>query len=320
MRIASWLMILVLVLWWISTAFVQVDETQSVIITRLGKPVRTVLEAGLTYKWPAPIESAVRFDNRLQVLETPSAAWTSEEVLTKDKKNVILGTYTVWRIKRDPASLDKFLTTVRDPKTAQHRLADLVWSEVGATLGQSNFAALVTTDPSQWKWPDLVAGVQDRCARRALDAFGVELIDFQIQRVSFPNQNRGGVFERMRAERQRISSKLRSDGEKESQDIRARVDLQEAQIRSKADLEAARIHSEADAEAARIAIDAYGRSPEFYEFWRLLETYKVSFNEGAVLVLSQDNWLMQLFRHPPATQPTQTQAPGVIEGVNHVGE
>ncbi|MEE8169205.1 MAG: protease modulator HflC, partial [Phycisphaerae bacterium] len=202
------------------------------------------------------------------------------------KKNVVVGTYTVWRIARDAEALQRFLETIRDNKGAEIRIADLVISELGATLGAHPFTALVTTQSDEWRWRDLVSGIAARCRDKARDDFGIEIVDFQLQRLSFPEQNRRSVFERMRSERERIAARYRSEGDTEARRIRAEADQAAGRIRAEADEQHLRIVGEADAGAARIYAEAYGRDPEFYEFIRSLDTFGKAFDEKTVAIFS----------------------------------
>ncbi|MFQ5720068.1 MAG: SPFH domain-containing protein, partial [Acidobacteriota bacterium] len=210
-----------LIVFFMVTAVFQVDQTEFAVVTQFGQPVRSILEPGLKFKWPGPFQSVIRFDNRLQMFETPAAQRRYEEFLTLDKKNVLVGTYTVWRIAPDEHGLSRFLETVRDLPRAEIRLADLVAAELGVALGNHEFAALVTTDRDQWQWPDIVQDIGRRCREAARRAYGIEIVDFQIARLSFPTQNRVSVFERMREERRRIAAQYRAEGDKEARKITA---------------------------------------------------------------------------------------------------
>lgn len=306
-KLSRWIVVLLL-LWWCATAAFVVDETEFVVVTQFGRPVRTILEAGLQIKRPWPLESVLRYDSRMQVFETPAPTRPSDEFLTRDKKNVVVGTYTVWRIGRDEASLTRFLETMRDAELAETRLADLVVSELGATLGATDFAALATTDAGAWKWPELVGRIAHRCHQRASADYGIDIVDFQITRFIFPNQNRNAVFDRMRAERERIATRYRSEGEEEAAKIRSAARTRQTEILSQAEEEARRVRGTADAEATRIYGEAYSRDPEFYDFLRTLESYGKTFNPDTVLILSADSPYLRWLKEPPAPVPSSRPA------------
>lgn len=323
----TWITTLVLIAavgYVVSTCFVAVDETEFVIVKRFGKPVRTSLDPGLLVKWPVPIETVVRFDNRLQVFEDPAPGVPVKEYLTRDKKNVEVAVSTCWRIAHSEDAVLKFLETVRDAAGAEVRLADVAKSQLNAKLGSSDFETFVSTDEAGRRWTESVADVREVCAKSALDNFGIEIVDFRIQRLSFPAQNRRSVFERMRAERERIATQYRSEGDAEAMQIRAAAEAEQERILAEARAEYERIKGDADAEATRIYGEAYSADPEFYGFLRTLESYETGIDKDTVLVLPAESEFFRLLTAPqtalenpaiPMTTPTPT-----VETTNTDGE
>lgn len=287
------------------TCFVAVDETQFVIIKRFGRPRTTVLKPGLCLKWPALIEDVVRFDNRLQVFEDPREKEPAKEYLTRDKKNVEVATATCWRIAPDADAVLAFLSTVQDGAGAELRLADMVKSQLNSVLGAQDFEALISTNGAARRWQETVDVVREACAERAA-GFGIEIVDLRIQRLSFPAQNRRSVFERMRAERERIAKQYRSEGEAQAMRIIADAQAEQERILAEARSEAARIRGDADAEATRIYGAAYSTDPDFYRFVRTLQSYERGLDADTVLVLPADAPFLRLLVNPdvqPANQP-----------------
>lgn len=312
-------LIVVAVLGVASTSFFIVDQTEFAIQMRFGNPVRTRIEPGICAKWPWPIDTVVRFDNRLMVLESPRPGEPDKEYLTRDEqsgigKNVIATTYTCWRIKRDPAAVRRFLETMGDLVSAEARLADVVISELGAALGSNDFSAIVSTDAATRNWPAFVEGIRDRCAARVEEPYGIEIVDVKLQRLNFPEQNRRNVFDRMRAERETIASRYRSEGDEQAANIRAQAERQRTEILAAAQEEAQRVRGRADADAARIYAEAYGQDPEFYGFVRTLEAYERTLNEGTVAILSGTSDFLRLLNRAaepgvPSSDPDREQNP-----------
>jgi len=299
MRLFIWLVIIAAVVGLGLTCFFTVDQTEYVIVKRFGDPVRTCMEPGLGVKYPWPIDVAVRFDNRLMILENPGKNEPAKEYLTQDEqagigKNVLVTTYTCWRIKPDPASVLTFLETMGDRENAESRLGDVVVSEFGAALGRHDFAVLISTDPEQRGWSKFIESVRDNCRRRVEQEYGIEIVDIRIQRLNFPDQNRRNVFDRMRAERETIASRYRSEGEEQATRIRAQANRERDEILAAAREKADKLRGRADAEAAGIYAEAYSRDPEFYEFWRTLQTYEKTFDEQTVTILSADSEFLRL--------------------------
>ena len=297
-KLLTTLVLLAIVGYFASTCFVAVDETEYVIVKRFGKPVRIVLDAGLIRKWPVPIETVVRFDSRLRVFEDPAPGASTKEYLTRDKKNVEVATATCWRIHRDPESVLRFLETVRDGAGAEVRLADIVKSRLNAAFGSSDFDTFISTDPATRRWGETVDEILKTCAASALENFGIELVDLRILRLNFPAQNRRSVFDRMRAERERIATQYRSEGEAEAMKIRAAAKTEQERILAQARAEYERIKGQAEADATRIYGEAYGADPEFYRFLRTLESYDKGIDADTVLVLPADSEFFKLLCYP----------------------
>ena len=159
MRLSALLIPVFVVVALVYTCCYVVDETQYVIVTRFGDPVRTVMEPGLGFKWPWPVDSVVRFDNRLMMLEVPRAEEPDREYITLDAesgigKNVEVTAYACWRIKPDPASVLAFLESVpgADRAGAEDVLGDVVGAKLGDALGAHDFSALVISPSASARW------------------------------------------------------------------------------------------------------------------------------------------------------------------------
>ena len=306
MRLFVWLVIIALVVGLAYTCLFVVDQTEFVILKRFGDPVRTLIDPGLGLKYPWPIDTLVRFDNRLMVLENPGPGEPDKEYLTEDEqagigKNIMVTTYTCWRIKRDAKAVRTFLETMGSRASAEARLGDVVVSELGAALGSNDFSKLISTDRSKRDWSGLLDRIRDQCRRRVEEEYGIEIVDVKLQRLSFPDQNRRNVFDRMRAERETIASRYRSEGEEQATRIRAEANRQRDEILARANEEAEKIRGRADAEAARIYGEAYSQDAEFYGFLRTLEAYEKTFDEQTVAILSADSEFLRLLN--PAARP-----------------
>jgi membrane protease subunit HflC len=250
-----------------------IDETNQVVITQMGKPVRTIREPGLYFKIPFPIQDVNRFEDRL--LEYDSAP---TEIITKDKKNLVLDNYALWRII-NPLM---FMQAVRDENGAQSRLDDIIYSMLRVELGKYDLHDIVATSRDE-----IMETVTRMCNEKALD-YGIEVLDVRIKRADLPEENEKHVFDRMRAERQRMANQYRSEGEEEATKIRAQTDKEKVIILAQAYKVAQKVKGEGDAEAAGIYANAFGRDPAFYEFVRTLEAYENSFDQSTTIVLSPD--------------------------------
>lgn len=268
----------IIVLLGLTTVFI-VDETEQIVILAFGKPVRTITEPGINMKVPFPLQEKIRFDDRLLEYDSPP-----EEILSKDKKTLIVDNYVRWRIV-DPL---QFLKTVQAIPTALSRMDDIVYSELRRELGTHDMVEIITENREK-----LMEIVTFNSNKATLD-YGIEVLDVRIRRVDLPAENEESIYARMEAERNRQANKFRSEGEEEAQKIRASTDRDKTIILADAYKEAERIRGEGDAKAVEIYANAYSADPKFYEFVRTLDTYKKIVDDKTTLVLPADSRLFKL--------------------------
>ena len=261
------------------TSIFIVDETEQVVVLQFGKPVRIITEPGLHMKVPFPIQEKNVFDNRLLEYDSPP-----EEILSKDKKSLIVDNYVRWKIV-DPL---QFLKTVQAIPTALSRMDDIVYSELRRELGTHDMVEIITENREELMEKVTVA------SNKATQDYGIEVVDVRIRRVDLPSQNEESIYARMDAERKRQANKFRSEGEEEAQKIRATTDRDKTIILADAYKQAERIRGEGDAKAVEVYADAYSADPKFYEFVRTLDAYKKIIDDKTMLVLPSDSRLFKL--------------------------
>ena len=256
-----------------------VDETQQVVILQLGKPVKTVTKPGLNVKLPFPFQEKITFDDRLLEYDSPP-----EEILSKDKKSLIVDNYVRWKIV-DPL---QFLKTVQAIPTAKSRMDDIVYSELRRELGTHDMVEIITENREE------IMDIVTRQSNSATLAYGISVVDVRIRRVDLPAENEESIYARMEAERKRQANKFRSEGEEEAQKIRAATDRDKTIILADAYKEAEKIRGEGDAKAVQIYARSYSADPKFYEFVRTLDTYKQVVDDKTTLVLPSGSKLFKL--------------------------
>ena len=256
-----------------------VDETQQVVILQLGKPVKTVTEPGLNVKLPFPFQEKITFDDRLLEYDSPP-----EEILSKDKKSLIVDNYVRWKIV-DPL---QFLKTVQAIPTAKSSMDDIVYSEIRRELGTHDMVEIITENREE------IMDIVTRQSNAATLAYGISVVDVRIRRVDLPAENEESIYARMEAERKRQANKFRSEGEEEAQKIRAATDRDKTIILADAYKEAEKIRGEGDARAVQIYARSYSADPKFYEFVRTLDTYKKVVDDKTTLVLPSGSKLFKL--------------------------
>ncbi len=283
--------VVIVVVYLLITAFVAVDVTETVVITQFGKPVRVVTDAGLVVKWPDPIQIVMRLDKRLQGLDSGLG-----EYLTSDKKNLVLSYFILWRIV-DPM---KFIQTVIGMRLAERRLSDRVNSELGVTIGTyplSSLLRLKTEGGS--KILEITEKVGMASREQALKEFGIEIVGVRLRRLSFPEQNLRSVYDRMKAERERIAKKYRAEGKERASRVKAQADKEAREILANAYREAQVIMGRGDAKSMGTYAEAQKKDPEFYELTRTLEAYTKFLDEQTTLILSTDSPLFRYLEYPP---------------------
>ena len=265
-----------------------VDAREVAVVTLFGKPVETVIEPGLRFRLPWPLHEVVRFDKRAQLLSVEPA-----EVLTRDKKNLVVEAFLLWRVS-DP---ERFLEAVGTEDVARTQLSDLVVSRIAAALGNRDFGELMTTESTEVSMlpDDLLPGIVAIGQKR----LGIDVLDVRLRTIGLPLQNEQSIYERMRAERRRIANAYRSEGEEKASAIRAEADRQAAEIMAGAQKEAMGIRARADGAAAKVYADAYAVDPDFYVFVRGLETAEHVLDEDSVLVVDSDGPLFQALTGGP---------------------
>jgi len=261
----------------------RVWETEQVVVTKFGKPVRTVKEPGLHFKIPF-IEKLRVFEKRL--LDYDAA---STEILTQDKKALIVDNYAKWRII-DPL---KLLQAVQNEFGAQSRLDDIIYSELRVELGRHEFHTIISEKRAEIM--EVVTKKSDEKARE----YGVEVVDVRIKRADLPRENENAIFARMEAERKRIANQYRSEGDEEALKIRAETDKQAVIILATAEKTAQQNRGEGDAEATRIYARAFNRNQKFYGLVRTLEAYEKVIDTNTTIILSPDADFFKYFWEAP---------------------
>ncbi len=255
-----------------------VDIIQNAIVVQLGKPVRNITEPGLYVKVPF-IQEVTYFDKRLLDYDSEP-----QDVITQDKKTLLLDNYAKWRIV-DPLKVYQNFQTQRG---ALQRLHDIIYSELRVELGRHDLLEIVATDRA-----DIMKIVTQRSNEKA-SAYGIEIQDVRIKRADLPEQNEKAVFARMQAERERQAKQYRAEGAEEAQKIRSEAEKDREIILAEAYRESEELRGAGDAKAFKVYADAYRQDPHFFEFTRSMEAYKKTFKDKSTLVVSPDS---EFFRY-----------------------
>lgn len=280
-----WILATALVLLlWVPSCMFTVHVTEVGIVTRFGKPRPELAGPGLHFKLPWPIDGVLRLDQRLLVFDNEPA-----EMLTRDKRNVLVDSFVVWRIA-DPLI---FTQTVRNRLEAEARLLDLTASELGAAIGGEPLEHLIHIEPSKVKLREVAARAAAAVQATTREGFGIEVIDLRINGFSLPPQNRSSVIQRMQAERARIATAYRSEGEEEALKIEAETEKERDRILAEAEARAESVRGTGEAEALALLAEAYAEDPGFFRFLRDLEAYEKILDEETTIFLPSDSNLLE---------------------------
>ena len=246
-----------------STLFI-VDQRQIAVVKSLGEIKRVITEPGLNFKWPPPIQDVTFLDKRVQSLDGPE----TRPILTAEKKSLVIDWLVKWRIV-EPR---QFIRTIgADLRLLENRLSPVVQAAFNEEITRRTVTAVLATERDA-----VMSDVQRRLADEA-KSFGIEIVDVRIKRVDFVADITDAVYRRMQSERNRVANELRSQGTAESEKIRADADRQREVIIAEAYRDAQKIKGDGDAKASALYADAFGRDPQFAQFYRSLEAYRASF-------------------------------------------
>jgi len=272
----------------LSSMLFVVDQRQFGVVYALGQIKEVITEPGLNFKLPPPFQNVSYFDKRLLTLDSVDA----EPMLTAEKQRVVIDWYVRWRIT-DPS---EYIRNVGlDESAGANQLNRVVRNAFQEEVNKRTVKDLLSLRREQ-----LMADVKREVleAVRGAKPWGVDVVDVRITRVDYVDAITESVYRRMEAERKRVANELRSTGGAEGEKIRADADRQREVAIANAYRDAQKIKGEGDAEAARIYADAFGRDPQFAQFYRSLDAYKASFNKKSdVMVLDPSSEFFKTFRN-----------------------
>jgi membrane protease subunit HflC len=258
-----------------STLFV-VDQRQFGVVYAFGQIKDVITEPGLNFKLPPPFQNVSYIDKRLLTLDSTD----SEPMLTAEKQRVVIDWYVRWRIS-EPTEYIRNVGLNEGAGASQ--LNRVVRNAFQEEINKRTVKELLSL-----KREDLMTDVKAEVLAkvRGNKPWGVDVVDVRITRVDYVEAITESVYRRMEAERKRVANELRSTGAAEGEKIRADAERQREVTIANAYRDAQKIKGEGDAEAARIYADAFGRDPQFAQFYRSLDAYKASFNNKSdVMVL-----------------------------------
>ncbi len=271
-----------------ASALFTVHQTQQVLITQFGQPIRVIRDPGLHAKIPF-IQTVIPFDRRLLDYDAQG-----EEVILGDQRRLIVDSFTRYQIT-DPLLF--FQTAGAAEAGIRARLNSIVTSALRRVLGNEPLLSVLSTDRAR------IMGEIQRQVNEEARRFGIQVTDVRIRRADLPEENTQAILQRMQSERERVAREVRAEGAQEALRIRAGADRERTVLLAEAQAQADILRGRGEQEAIGLFADAFQRDPNFFQFWRSMQAYREAFSEGETrLLLSPDSEFFRFFREVPTGQ------------------
>jgi modulator of FtsH protease HflC len=289
--IIAGLVILVVAVFLGNATLFTVGQTEQVLITQFGQPIRVISDPGLHAKVPF-VQTVIYFDRRLLDYAAPA-----EEVILNDQRRLIVDSFTRFHIT-DPLQYYQAVGAQEDAIRA--RLNSVVTSSLRRVLGNESLLGVLSADRER-----IMSLIRDQ-VNSEMRSFGVAIEDVRIRRADLPEENTQAILNRMKSERQRIASQARAEGAEASARIKADAERDRTVLLAEARATADKLRGEGEHTAIATYADAYQRDPQFFSVWRTLQAYRDGLTGGqSRMVVSTDDDFFKLLHQAPtaAAQP-----------------
>lgn len=271
----------------VSSLFV-VNQWEMAIKLQFGKIVDSDYEPGLHFKIPV-IQNVRKFDGRIQTMDS-----NPERFLTIEKKDVIVNSYAKWRITN---AAQYFRSTGDNVANATRLLSERINTSLRDEFGKRTIQEVISGERAE------IMALLTKDADEKAAELGIEVLDVRVKQIDLPKEVSQSVYDRMRAERERVASELRAQGAEEAERIRANADAQRVVILANAYKESEQTRGEGDGLSAEIYAQAFQENEEFYAFYRSLNAYGKTFtNGGNMMVLDPESEFFRYFKNAEGKQ------------------
>ncbi len=268
-----------------SASLFTVSQTEQVLITQFGEPIRVIDTPGLNVKVPF-VQTVISFDRRLLDYETPR-----EEVILSDQRRLIVDSFTRFRIT---TPLQYFQAVGSAEDAIRARLNSVVTSSLRRVLGNEQLLQVLSSDRGR------IMGLIRGQVSDEMRGFGVTIEDVRLRRADLPEENTQAILSRMKSERERIASQARAEGAEASARIRANAERDRTVLLADARAAADRLRGEGERQSIKIYADAFQQDTKFYEFYRTMQAYREAFGNGqSRLVMTPDSDFLRMLRQAP---------------------
>ncbi|HTI16226.1 MAG TPA: protease modulator HflC [Trinickia sp.] len=283
-RIVALIVLVVILMFVGSSTLVVVDQRHMAVVYSRGGESPAVVGPGLHFKLPAPLQSALRVDTRIQTLE----AANDDRYQTSDRAELLVSPLVKYRIV-DPLKL--FDKTDGNKQSLADRLTAFTHDALGDAIEKRTLSDALAHQA------DIAAGTREAMSGSAA-ALGVDVVDVQLVRVDIPASAAEAVYKRMAAAKAQEASAVRAEGAAEADAIKAAAQRQREAIVADGYQKAQALKGQGDAKAAEIAANAFSRDPSFYQFYQSLQAYRAVFKPGDVIVVDPDSDFFRFMRSP----------------------
>jgi membrane protease subunit HflC len=288
-KIIPILLALVVALGLLMSSIFVVDQRQYAIVYTLGEIRNVIDRPGLHFKWPPPFQNVAYYDKRILTLDTADV----DRFITSEKLNLQIDTFVKWQIIEPKA----FIRSVQGSQVvASDRISRSLRDALNNEIAKRTVSDIISGDRTK-----LTDDVRRKVNEDSLQ-IGVSIVDVGLKRVDFAPEVSSRVFDRMQSERKRVANERRATGAAESDKIRADAEKQREVTLAEAYRDAQRIKGEGDSRAAAIYAEAFGRDPEFADFYRSLDAYRSTFRDRSdVMVVDPSSSFFRYLRDRSST-------------------
>ena len=265
-----------------------VHQTQQALILEFGQPRHEERAPGLHFK--LPWRTATYYDKRILSLDPPA-----QEIILSDQKRINVDAFVRYQIV-SPLNFKLRADTEANFIDIFGRILN---SAVRAEVGRVLLADMLSN-----KRDDVMARITGELKKQAKD-FGIVVVDVRIGRTDLPPTTSESVYNRMRSQRVAQAAKLRAEGAEIKARIQAEADRERTIILAEAQRQAQILRGEGEGEKTRILVEAFGRDPEFFAFYRTMEAYGDALGDGTTMVLSPDSEFFRYFNDLPGAHGDQ---------------
>jgi membrane protease subunit HflC len=296
------LIALVVIAFLVNASSFVVNQAEAVIVTRLGEPKDVIQQPGLYFKVPVIDTIAARFSKKVLNFDAPE-----REVLTSDQKRVRISAFVRYQIV-DPYT---FYRVGRTTQNAEGQIASVLISTLRTRIGNVAMQDILTPQRAT-----LMSDITQELTRQAAAPYGIKIIDVRFKRVDLPPENSETIFNQMRTQRAQEAAGIRADGEREAREIRAEADKQQVVTLAEARRKSEILRGEGDADATRVYNDAFGKDPQFFDFYRSMQAMQDALRgDNTTFVGSPTGDFFRFFGQegPAAPAPAKVPQPGAAQ-------